>query len=84
MKHQFSKFLVTFLLTSGVVLSWSEYFFFSNYLNAVRFVNSKSFSIFLGSNRVIEDVQQIIEYIAYHSKILRPAEYYSARKKKCH
>ena len=27
MKHLFSKFLVAFLLTSAVVLSWSEYFF---------------------------------------------------------
>ena len=29
MKQLFSKFLVAFLLTSAVVLSWSEYFFFS-------------------------------------------------------
>ena len=28
MKHLFSNFLVTFLLTSAIVLSWSEYFFF--------------------------------------------------------
>ena len=28
MKQLFSKFLVAFLLTSAVVLSWSEYFFF--------------------------------------------------------
>ena len=28
MKHLFSKFLVAFLLTSAVVLSWSEYFLF--------------------------------------------------------
>ena len=27
MKQLFSKFLVTFLLTSAVVLSWSEYFY---------------------------------------------------------
>ena len=27
MKQLFSKFLVAFLLTSAVVLSWSEYFF---------------------------------------------------------
>ena len=30
MKQLFSKFLVAFLLTSAVVLSWSEYFFITN------------------------------------------------------
>ena len=35
MKHLFSKFLVAFLLTSAVVLSWSEYFF-TKYLDRTK------------------------------------------------
>ena len=56
MKQLFSKFLVAFLLTSAVVLSWSEYFYFEafvtrdfSYMNVIQEKMRMRCSTFLGT-----------------------------------
>ena len=76
MKQLFSKLLVAFLLTSAVVLSWSEYFFLKTfwYVSGLFFALYKDFGRFIEFHSVLifpknEKSDMYISYYRVYKKI---------------